>query len=332
MSDLGRMMADINVPDKDIAEFLTILPDESNPYDPIAVPDPEKVKATTPLEEFQAEAAVATGLVNFWARERRRRRFERNLPGNRKPLVYAEGDSWLQFPFLIKDIIDHLDKDHLVYCTSKAGDTLANMVFDRRRKEYVKELKKLLLDRRLPIKTFLFSGAGNDVVGKNAEGEAALFSIVKPYDPAQSIAWHIETQALVETLALIESAYIEVLTDIDDVFPASAFPDLRVVIHGYDYSPVRGVPRGDPRRPSYARDWTSEPLSQLGFPDNKTASEVITALIDRLNDLTARVCGSFSRAVFADLRGAVPANQWADELHPTNVGFAAATHKLRTFL
>jgi hypothetical protein len=332
MSELDRMLADVDVPDKDIAEFLTILPDESNPFNPIAVPDPEKVKATTPLEEFQAEAAVATGLVSFWARERRRRRFERDLPGNRKPLVYAEGDSWLQFPFLIEDVIDHLDQDHLVYCTSKPGDTLANMVFDRRRKEYVKELKKLLIDRRLPIKTFLFSGAGNDVVGKNAEGEAALSTIVKPYDPVQSIAWHIETQALVEKLAFIESAYIKVLTDIDDAFPALAFPDLRVVIHGYDYSPVRGVPSGDPHRPSYARDWTGEPLSQLGFPDNNIASGVVAALIDRLNDLTARVCGAFSRAVFADLRGAVPASHWADELHPTDAGFAAATQKLRTYL
>jgi hypothetical protein len=332
MGELDRMLADVDVPDKDIAEFLTILPDESNPFNPVAVPDPAKVEATTPLEEFQTEAAVATGLVCFWARERRRRRFERDVGHTSKPLVYAEGDSWLQFPFLIADVIDHLDQDHLIYCTSKPGDTLQNMVFDARRKEYIKELKKLLFDRRLPIKTFLFSGAGNDVVGKNEEGEAALARIVKPYDPSQTIAWHIATPTLVEKLAFIESAYIKVLNDIDDTFPTSAFPDLKVVIHGYDYSPVRGVPNGDPNRPSYARDWTGEPLSQLGFPDNAVASQVVAALIDRLNELTARVCASFPRAVFADLRGSVPASQWADELHPTDAGFAAATDKLRSFL
>ncbi len=296
------------------------------------MPDPAKVEAQTPLEEFQAEAAVATGLMSFWARERRRRRFERDLPHSDKPLVYAEGDSWLQFPFLIKDVIDHLDDDHLIYCTSKPGDTLANMVMDERRKEYVRELKKLLLDRRLPVKTFLFSGAGNDVVGKNTDGEAALAAIVKPYDATKSIAWHIETPALVETLAFIESAYLKVMSDIDDAFPASAFPDLKLVIHGYDYSPVRGVPNGDPNRPAYARDWTGEPLSQLGFPDNAVASEVVAALIDRTNEMTARVCGANPRAVYADLRGSVPAHQWADELHPTDEGFAAATDKLRSFL
>ena len=130
MRDLDRMLADVDVPDAEIAAFLTVLPDQSTPFNPIAVPDPAKVEAPIPLEELHAEAAVATGLMSFWARERRRRRFERDLPHSDKPLVYAEGDSWLQFPFLIKDVIDHLDDDHLIYCSSKPGDTLANMVMD----------------------------------------------------------------------------------------------------------------------------------------------------------------------------------------------------------
>jgi len=332
MRDLDRMVADLDIPDADIAAFLEVLPDESTPFNPIAVPDPAKVEVPTRLEEIQTDAAVVTGFISFWARERRRRRFERDLPHSDKPLVYAEGDSWLQFPFLIEDLIDHLGDDHLIYCSSKPGDTLANMVMDARRKEYVDELGKLLVDRRLPIKTFLFSGAGNDVVGKNAEGEAALAAIVKPYDAARSIAWHIETPALARTLAFIEACYLEVLADIDEAFPAHVFPDLKLVIHGYDYSPVRGVPNGDPRRPAYARDWTGEPLRQLGFPDNAIAGRVVAALIDRTNEMTARVCGANPRAVHADLRGSVPAHQWADELHPTNEGFAAATRKLRRFL
>lgn len=332
MTELEHMLADIDVPDADIAEFLTVLPDESNPFNPIAVPDPDKVEALTPLEEFQAEAAVATGLVSAWARQRRRWRFERGLKSNGKPLVYAEGDSWLQFPFLIDDVIDHLGNDHLVYCTSKPGDTLANMVMNGEEKEYVKELKKLLVDRRLPIKTFLFSGAGNDVVGKDEQGQAALAEIVRPFDASQAIAWHIETPALVEKLAFIEGAYLQVLRDIDDAFPASAFPDLKVVLHGYDHSPVRSVPNGDPNRPIWARDWTGEPLRGLGFPDNAIASEVVAAIVDRTNEMTARVCNANPRAVHADLRGSVPAHQWADELHPTDEGFAAATAKLRSFL
>ena len=58
----------------------------------------------------------------------------------------------------------------------------------------------------------------------------------------------------------------------------------------------------------------------------------MAALIDRTNEMTARVCVANPRAVHADLRGSVPADQWADELHPTDEGFAAATRKLRGFL
>ena len=85
-------------------------------------------------------------------------------------------------------------------------------------------------------------------------------------------------------------------------------------------------------RPGYARDWTGEPLRQLGFPDNAVASEVVAALIDRTNEMTAWACGANPRAVHADLRGSVPAHQWADVLHPTDEGFAAATSRLRSFL
>ncbi|WP_290650123.1 hypothetical protein [Aquisalimonas sp.] len=331
-TDLEHMLADVDISDEDIAEYLEFLPNDDNPFEPLARPDPDKVEVRGPLEEFQAEAAVASRAVSTWARWRRRRRFERALRDNSKPILYAEGDSWLQFPFLYKDLVDQLDADHLIHCTSQPGDTLKNMVFSRRGSEYLRELNDLLRNRQLPVKAFLFSGAGNDVVGVDDNGEATLARIVRRYEPSQSIEWHIETDGLIETLAFIEKAYLKVLNDIEESFSTAEFPDFRVVIHGYDYSPTRGVPDGDPKRPRYARDWTGKPLTDLGFPDNATASKVVAVLIDRLNELTARVCGAFPRAVFADLRGAVSANAWADELHPNNTGFANAAEKFRTFL
>lgn len=332
VTDLEHMLADIDVPDDEIADLLEFMPNDANPFDPLTRPDPAKVEARTALEEFHTEAAVVNATMSSWARWRRQRRFERDLRKNGKPIIYAEGDSWLQFPFLLNDLVDQLSSDHLVYCTSKPGDTLQGMVFEAGGPEYVKELRRLLVERKLPVKALLFSGAGNDVVGKDDEGKAALARIVKPYDERQDIDWHIETDGLIDTLAFIEKAYVKVLSDVEEAFPRDTFADLRVVIHGYDYSPTRGVPAGDPRRPIWARDWTGEPLSQLGFPSNEVASRVVGALIDRLNGLTERVCASFPRAVFADLRGSVGAGAWADELHPSNAGFAMAAEKLRSFL
>jgi hypothetical protein len=204
------------------------------------------------------------------------------------------------------------------------------MVF--KKPEYLKELHGLIVDRKLEVSGFLFSGAGNDVVGKGLDGTPALERIVRPYDASQPIAWHIETPALTDTLARIEKAYLKVLADIDGDFPASRFPNLKVILHGYDRVPTRGVPDGDPKRPSYARDWTGEPLSKLGFPDNAIASKVVAALIDRLNEVTKRVCDANLRARYADLRGTVPANQWNDELHPKSAGFAKAAAALKKVL
>lgn len=47
MRDLDRMLADVDVPDADIAAFLELLPDKSTPFNPIAVPDPAKVERRT---------------------------------------------------------------------------------------------------------------------------------------------------------------------------------------------------------------------------------------------------------------------------------------------
>lgn len=327
-SEFHEKLGNIDVPDKEIARYLKGQPSDITAYGPVLVPDRKKVVAENAVEELQVEAAVAGSLVNAFARMRRRDRFERD--DRDVPVLYAEGDSWLQFPFLIDDLVDHLSSDHRIWCTSEAGDTLENMVF--RKSEYLKELHHLMVDRKLDVRAFLFSGAGNDVVGKGADGAPALQRIVRPFDPGRSIDWHIGTDALAETLALIEKAYRRVLDDVDREFPADKFPHLKVVLHGYDYSPTRGVPKGDPKRPSYARDWTGEPLSRLGFPDNATASKVVAALIDRLNALTETVCKAYPRARHADLRRSVPANQWKDELHPTDAGFKKAAAALRKAL
>lgn len=329
-SEFHERIANISIPDAEIARYLTGRPTEVTPFGPVLVPDPKKVVAANEIEELQVQAAVAGTLVNAFARLRRRKRFEARLGETSVPILYAEGDSWLQFPFLIEDLVDHLSTEYRVWCTSEAGDTLESMVF--RKPEYLKQLHHLMVDQKLEVSAFLFSGAGNDVVGKGADGTPALERIVRPYDPTQTVEWHIGTDALAETLAFIEKAYRRILDDIDREFSVARFPNLKVVLHAYDYSPTRGVPNGDDDRPSYARDWTGEPLTNLGFPDNHTASKMVVALIDRLNTLTETVCKAYPRARYADLRGSVPAGQWKDELHPTNAGFGKAAAALQKVL
>jgi hypothetical protein len=323
-------ISDIDVDDSEIAKYLTGDSANGTPFGPSLIPDPKKVVPTNELEGLQVQAAVAGSLVNHYARIRRQKIFDSRLDETDVPALYAEGDSWLQFPFLLKDIVDQLSPDYRIWCTSKAGDTLKDMVFQK--PEYLKELHRLYSDKKVRVKAFLFSGAGNDIVGKGSDGDPALKKMVKPYDSSKSIEWHIETEAGIDVFADIEKAYRKVLSDIDKEFPESKYPDLKVILHGYDHVPTRSVPSGDSKRPKYARNWTGEPLTELGFPDNETASKVVAGLIKRLNELTARVCGAYSRAYHVDLQGTVPVDQWNDELHPTNSGYKKAAAKIKQFI
>ena len=60
---------------------------------------------------------------------------------------------------------------------------------------------------------------------------------------------------------------------------------------------------------------------------------MIRALINRLNVTTKNVCAAYpDRAVYVDLRGSVPPNEWADELHATSAGFQKAAQAFSKYL
>ena len=84
----------------------------------------------------------------------------------------SEGDSWFQFPFVIKDVIDHLNDDYLIWSNGAAGDTADNMIF--KNPEYMTALNEQ--DDR--VTAFLLSAAGNDVIGQDENGVPALASLL----------------------------------------------------------------------------------------------------------------------------------------------------------
>lgn len=315
-------------------QYLTAEPNDAAPLAPRVTPDRQKVEIASSMDEMRAESAFASSSMSRVDRWRRRQRFLRGLNDpklRRNPIIYAEGDSWFQFPFFLQDIVNHLSREHLVWCTSAAGDTLRNMVYDD--PEYLKELADLLLNRGLPVRYFLLSGAGNDVVGLDANGKSALDSIVNPYVPGKKAKDQINETELKKVLGTISKSYEDVLKAVEQHFPARDFPDLKVVIHGYDRSPTRSVERPDANRPVWARDWTGEPLRRKGFPNDAEASAVVSELIDRLNEMTKALCEKFApRAIHADLRDSVGQGRWVDELHPTSQGYGAAANRLRSVL
>ena len=173
----------------------------------------------------------------------------------------------------------------------------------------------------------MFSGAGNDVVGSDENNISYLTSMIKDYDSSQSLEWHLDTDATFERFEFIEKSYRTLFTTIESRFPFRDHPSLKLFIHGYDYVQVKSLPVSNPNRPFWAADWTGAPLRVHSFPNNTIGTQLIGILIDKLNEITMKVCSESPRGVYVDLRGSVPPNEWADELHATDLGFRSAANK-----
>jgi hypothetical protein len=288
--------------------------------------------------EERTGSAFLFNFLNASEREGRRLRFERRVAeGDTSPVVLSEGDSWFQFPVLLKDVIDGLEPDFLTYSLDAAGDTLKNMVFDNA--EYLIQLRQLR--HRFAVRALLISGAGNDIIGADPDGISVLERVVKPFDPTRSDPSHapfyIDTDAFRAQLMFVRDAHVKVFSDV-----LREFPEVRVVCHGYAYA-IPGGFTHDPRDPVYARrdQWLGRPFNSLGFPRNQSQAlrrAIVKEMLDQLNSMQKTLCGGnsaggrFANAYHVDVRNVVADDEWNDEIHPTNAGFKKVVGSFRTLL
>jgi len=320
MRELTDMMRDPRIQEAELRPYFTGDPTLAKPFAPGIIPNPERVDIAPPRDIV--EGAMAMSWANGLSRMRRQAQFQARIAaGDRKPVLVSEGDSWFQFPVLLSDVIDHLGGDFNVWSVDAAGDTLQNMVLDSA--EYMQALRR----NSGNVKAFLFSGGGNDIVGEDGRGKSVVAQIVKRFQAGQPASWYLDTPAVEQKLRFVEDCYRRVLDNV-----AREFPNLPVVCHGYDYALPGGGP-GETRHPSWAAvdKWLGRPLrEELGIEDPALQRAIVHALIDRLNLVLQRLCGAsypsglFRNAWHVDLRGTVGA-RWADELHPTDDGFASVT-------
>ncbi len=318
----GKLM-DTNVSDAEIRKYLMVDPQYSKAFNPRFVSNPETVQVS-PVE-LELQSAMAIG--NTLSRLRRQNRFRDAINNDDERLVLvSEGDSWFQFPFLIEDIIDHLDSDYLIWSLGAAGDTAANMTGGAG--EYMHGLDRWAAR----VKGFLFSAAGNDVIGEDVSGQPVLMQLLKPYDPRQNAAWHIKYPEFSDTLEFLRSAYSKVITTIRSDL---RFVTLPIFVHGYDYPfPFPADPHDD-RDPIYAApdEYLGKPFADRGFPDDPLRRDIVKVMIDALYTLMYELSAKHNQVHVVDARGSMPTRKlWADEIHGTDEGFAAVADRFRTVI
>lgn len=101
------------------------------------------------------------GYLNRLSNKARKSKFARKIKKRNEKndvMIYAEGDSWFQFPYFITDVIDWLNKEphYHIYCDSSASDWFTNILYESQIIPALSTFKPEFL---------LISGGGNDLVG-----------------------------------------------------------------------------------------------------------------------------------------------------------------------
>ncbi len=245
---------------------------------------------------------------------RRRAKFIQTMSsGYQGPVIIAEGDSWFCYPrdsALVPDnapvdVIAQLSDEFAVNGVAKPGDTAQTMA-DFFHPSVTQDLQFW------GAHLLLLSAGGNDLLGEGKlatflrDGDRALSQYLKP-----------------EFFGLVEG----VLGRLERMVRAAreAKPDVKVVLHGYDYA-----------RPSGKGPWLKAPMVKLKIPAAKhrdIIKRIVDSFYSRLtavaDELDQELAGGAGEIVVLDLRSTVGASQWYDELHPSTDGFKQVRKRFR---
>jgi N-acetylmuramoyl-L-alanine amidase len=317
------MLQNIDMEDEDILEYSIVEPNKG--FEVELKPNPDLVMMTQEQQDRESAMKIGNGI----ARMRRQSAFNRRMKNNdNRPVLVSEGDSWFQFPFLVDDIIDHLGNDYSIWSVDAAGDTAKNMVFGPEgngKREYLKALNR----QKDCVQGFLFSAAGNDIIGEDPDtGERALQNLLREYNGNDAdVTGHINQGLLNSRLEYLRTAYQTVIVNVREECPS-----LPIFIHGYDY--VFPYPEGsnDPRAPIHTKKktWIAPPLDNRGIMNQTLRRDIIKNMIDQLYSMLEGVAGDSdqTKVYVVNCRGAMPnVGDWIDEIHGTSHGFVAVADR-----
>lgn len=248
------------------------------------------------------------------------------------PTLVAEGDSWFDYPG--SDVLDYLEDVYRydVESLAKAGHRIEDMAYaEGQLDDLARRLEKLLRAGKA-VRAILLSGGGNDVMGD--EFGMFLEHIRSGLDPlnAQVVDGVIQRR--------VRTAYLHILTRVTTVTESVIGSAVPILVHGYS-GPVpdgRGVLGGFWFLPG---PWMAPGFRDKGFEDDDLARRIaiVGRLMDAFNDMLIDVTGlpEFPHVHYVDLRGTLPTaagykQWWANELHPTEAGFAEVTRRFAQVL
>ncbi len=298
--ELVRRIEDGETPLAELRAYFEEDPRRSRPFAPVYRLRPDRV-AMDPAAAGGILFDVGTELANRITRRNRRRAYERAISDEpNAPRLISDGDSWFLHPFLV-DVVNQLTRSRIIFSVDGAGDELQQIV---RGAEIVKELD------RIKPSAALVSGGGNDL---QADG---LDRVVTAGSRQRGDASrHIDPGALRREIDAVLSLFGRYLDQIH-----AQRPNLPTFIHGYDYA----IPQPGGR-------WLGTPLARLAPSEDHAG--IIRVIVDEFNvALDEFAAKRGERVVYVNCRSSVDAQEWDDELHPTDDGYAAVAKRFEDAL
>ncbi|GAA4278731.1 caspase family protein [Aquimarina mytili] len=217
------------------------------------------------------------------------------------PVIVAEGDSWFLFPFLVKDTLDYVMEKYPLRSIAAAGDEIQNY---RDSGQLLKEIEK---ERPRYV---LISGGGNDVIGPEIE-DILIPGLESGLEASEYL--NENHQKKMNQLWGNYNYFFNRISEFDFVE--------QVFIHGYDYV------LADLDDKTIKNGWVNKYLIKKGITVLEDRSKIIRYLIDTFNALLEDVTQKHKNATYLDMRSTVSKNEWYDEIHPNDAGFAKVAEK-----
>lgn len=254
------------------------------------------------------------------------RELARTYPDRKK--ILAEGDSWLAYPpkFILfgaaNNIVDCLKDKYNDYfiindIASNGDEAVAMLVGD----------SKMELLRRLSEDSFdilLFSGGGNDIVGRY---DFDYFLLPK----TASNTWKdcINELRFRRRLEQIERSYADL---VDLTLEYSVNPDIRIVTHTYDLaipSKEGATFFGGLLQVDNGRSWMYPYLVDKGIDNSDDQRAIAHYMIGEFKNVLDNIAADVGVSlIVVDTQGTVTSNEWLNEIHPDSQGFTKITDKI----
>lgn len=248
-----------------------------------------------------------------------------------RPLLVAEGDSWFALPStpFRRDVVEWLESfDYEVRSIADPSHTLKSMAFSpEQRNELTRSLIRVARQPSQVVpKAILLSGGGNDLVKR--------FSVLLNwFRPNMSIFRNDEVQDFMEDMKECYDELVGFITDeCKRIFPLNA--PIPILIHGYAHA----VPDGRGFRFLGARvagPWFDPRFEAKGHTDFQKNTDAMEGLVDQFNKMLSDFSDGLTHVYYVNMRNCLTndlrgyRNDWADELHPTHIGFEGVAKEFR---